>query len=153
MNYSERIQSIIVEASSTIIQTMKMMDDTRTKSLLVFEYGRFLGMITNGDLQRAIIANEPFSMSIGNLIDNASKKYACQGDDIHQIKDWMKEVRAEYMPVLDAEGNLADVIFWVQPLKTFPTLILTGFNVGLFNKRSQRSYDKGLSDDPTLIKM
>ncbi len=112
MNYSERIQSIIVEASSTIIQTMKMMDDTRTKSLLVFEYGRFLGMITNGDLQRAIIANEPFSMSIGNLIDNASKKYACQGDDIHQIKDWMKEVRAEYMPVLDAEGNLADVIFW-----------------------------------------
>lgn len=112
MGFSERIQNIIVDSIKTIIQTMKMMDDARTKSLLVFEGDRFVGMITNGDLQRAIIANKPFNTPISTLIDNANKKYARQGDDIQQIKEWMKEVRAEYMPVLDAEGNLADVIFW-----------------------------------------
>lgn len=114
--FPEKIKSIIVEASSTIIQTMKTMDDARTKSLLVFEDERFLGMITNGDLQRAIIANKPFSLSIRNLIDNSSKKYAHEGDDIQQIKDWMIEVRAEFMPVLDNKKNLVDVIFWEDVL-------------------------------------
>lgn len=112
MVFSERIQSLIIDSGKNIIQTMKMMDDARTKSLLVFEEDRFVGMITNGDLQRAIIANRPFNTPIGTLIDNANKTYAHQGDDIQQIKEWMKEVRAEYMPVLDAEGNLSDVIFW-----------------------------------------
>ena len=115
--FSERIQSKIVDSGKTIIQTMKLMDDARTKSLLVFEGEKFLGMITNGDLQRAIIANKPFSLSIGNLVDNANKKYAHSGEDIQHIKDWMLEVRAEFMPVLDNKGNLVDVIFWDELFK------------------------------------
>ena len=97
--FSERIQSKIVDSEKTIIQTMKMMDDSRTKSLLVFDGDRFLGMITNGDLQRAIISNKPFDTPICKLLDS-NKKYAHLGDDIQQIKDWMKGVRAEYMPIL-----------------------------------------------------
>ena len=110
--FSERIQSKIIDADKTIIQTMKLMDDTRTKSLLAFDGDRFLGMITIGDLQRAIIANMPFNTPICKLIDNGKKKYAHHSDDFSQIKAWMKEVRAEYMPVLDQNDNLVDVIFW-----------------------------------------
>ena len=110
--FSERIQSIIVDSEKSIIQAMHIMDDVRTKSLLVFEKGRFIGMITNGDLQRAIIANKPFSMSIGFLIDNSLKTYAHLGDDNQRIKNWMIEVRAEIMPILDSEGDLVDVVFW-----------------------------------------
>lgn len=119
--FSERIQSKIIDSEQTIIQTMKLMDDARTKSLLVFEGEKFLGMITNGDLQRAIIANKPFSLTIGYLIDNANKKYAHPGDDIQHIKDWMLEVRAEFMPVLDNSGNLIDVIFWDDLFKESQT--------------------------------
>lgn len=110
--FSERIQAIVVNSGMSIIQTMRIMDDVRTKSLLVFNDERFVGLITNGDLQRAIIANKPFSMPIINLVDNANKKYAHVGDDIQCVKEWMIGVRAEYMPVLDDEGNLVDVIFW-----------------------------------------
>ncbi len=119
--FPERIQSKIIDSEQTIIQTMKLMDDTRTKSLLVFEGEKFLGMITNGDLQRAIIANKPFSLKIGYLVDNANKKYAHPGDDIQHIKDWMLEVRAEFMPVLDNTGNLIDVIFWDDLFKESQT--------------------------------
>ena len=110
--FSNRIQSIIVDSGKSIIQTMKIMDEACIKSLLVFENGRFLGMITNGDLQRAIIAKKPFDCPIGNLVDNANKKYAKTGDDVQKIKEWMIEVRAEYMPVLDDDSQLVDVIFW-----------------------------------------
>lgn len=101
-----------VTAKSTIIQTMKLMDDRRTKSLLVFDNEQFIGMITNGDLQRAIIANKPFDATIDSIVDNTNKKYAHIDDDKEQIKSWMMEVRAEMMPVVDFAGNLVNVIFW-----------------------------------------
>ena len=110
--FSDRIHTRIINSDMSIIQTMKFMDDNKTKSVLVFNGEIFLGMITIGDLQRAIIANKPFTMSVVNLIDNSQKKYAHQGDNIQQIKEWMKDVRAEYMPVVDNKGNLVDVIFW-----------------------------------------
>lgn len=110
--FSEKIKAIIVNASNTIIQTMKLMDDRRTKSLLVFDKEHFMGMITNGDLQRAIIANKPFDATIDLIVDNNNKKYAHINDDKEDIKTWMLDVRAEIMPVLDEKGFLVDVIFW-----------------------------------------
>lgn len=110
--FSEKIKAIIVDASNTIIQTMKLMDDRRTKSLLVFGKEHFMGMITNGDLQRAIIANKPFDATIDSVVDNTNKKYAHTDDDEEQIKSWMIEVRAEMMPVVDSTGKLVKVIFW-----------------------------------------
>lgn len=110
--FSEKIKTIIVDTSNTIIQTMKLMDERRTKSLLVFNKDHFVGMITNGDLQRAIIANRPFDASIGSIVDNTNKKYAHTDDDEELIKSWMLEVRAEMMPVIDSRGKLVKVIFW-----------------------------------------
>ncbi len=109
---SERIKTRIVDSQKTIIQTMKLMDERFVKSLLVFDKDKFLGMITNGDLQRAIIANKPFDTKIVTLINNTGKRYAHVNDDKELIKSWMLEVRAEIMPVLNDNGDLADIIFW-----------------------------------------
>ncbi len=109
---SERIQSKIVDSAKTIIQTMKIMDDAFTKLLLVFEENKFLGIITNGDLQRAIIANTPFDTPIGKIVRHEGKLYAHVSDDRERIKEWMLLKRAELMPVLDEKEQLVDVIFW-----------------------------------------
>ena len=109
---NERVRRRIVDSHKTIIQTMKMMDDYSAKSLLVFNDNKFLGMITNGDLQRAIIANKSFDTKIATLINNSEKKYAHVSDSNEDIKKWMIEVRAEMMPVMDSVGNLVKVIFW-----------------------------------------
>ena len=114
---TERVQKRIVNAQKTIIQTMKIMDDGCVKSLLVFKNEKFLGMITNGDLQRAIIANKPFDTEIETLINNSEKKYALVSDDKGLIKKWMLDVRAEMMPIVDADGNLVKVIFWDELFK------------------------------------
>ena len=53
MKYSERIQKKIISSDKNIIQTMKLMDNAYTKLLLVFDGEKFLGIITNGDLQGA----------------------------------------------------------------------------------------------------
>lgn len=112
MNYSQRIQHKIVDGSKTIIQTMKLMDECFTKSLIVFEDNHFKGIITNGDLQRAIIAKIPLDTRIIKVIDNLTKEYASVHDNHEDIKTWMIENRAEFMPLLDDAGELEDVIFW-----------------------------------------
>ena len=109
---SERIQSKIVDSAKTVIQTMKIMDDAYTKLLLVFDGDDFLGIITNGDLQRAIIANTPFETPIGKIVSREGKLFAHIGDDREKIKEWMLLKRAELMPVLDEKEQLVDVIFW-----------------------------------------
>lgn len=110
--FSERTKTRIVDSHKTIIQTMKLMDDEFTKALLVFDGEQFLGMITNGDLQRAIIAKKPFDTEIRTIVDNSKKKYAHILDDEEHIKAWMLDVRAEMMPVVDSDGKLVKVIFW-----------------------------------------
>ena len=121
MNYSEKICRKIVKADTTIIQTMKMMDEARTKLLLVFEDGHFVGMITNGDIQRAIIAHTPFDTPIGKVVSRKGKLYAKESDDRDKIKDWMLAKRAELMPVIDGNGELLDVIFWDEVLENTPS--------------------------------
>lgn len=111
-DYSKRIQNRTIFSDSTIIQTMRMMDERHVKSLIVLEKDEFLGMITIGDLQRAIIANKSFDTPIANLIDNKQKQYAKSSDNKEEIRKWMLKYRAEIMPVLDDEYNLNDVYFW-----------------------------------------
>lgn len=110
--FSERIKKKIIDATMTLIQTMKKMDEGYTKSLIVFEKEKFVGIITNGDLQRAIIAKVPFDTPIIKVVDNSNKCYAHEGDNREDIKNWMVEKRAEFMPVLDTQEDLVDVIFW-----------------------------------------
>jgi len=112
MDYSERIRKKIISADKTIIQTMKMMDDACSKLLLVFDCDSFLGIITNGDLQRAIIMHIPFDTPIGQIVTRKGKLFAHEGDDKERIKEWMMNKRAELMPVLDENEQLVDVIFW-----------------------------------------
>ncbi len=120
-NYSERIQKKIISADKTIIQTMKLMDESYTKLFLVFDGDEFLGIITNGDLQRAIIAHTPFETPIGKIVSREGKLFAHVGDNRDKIKDWMLEKRAELMPLLDEHGELIDVIFWDEVLSDTPS--------------------------------
>ena len=120
MQYSERVRKKIVSAETSIIQAMRLMDEGFTKLLLVFDGEQFLGIITNGDLQRAIIAHTPFETPIRQVIDNTTKRYAHVGDDREKVKEWMLEKRAELMPVVDDKGQLVDVVFWDEVLSETP---------------------------------
>ena len=108
----ELYKSIIVDSNCTMLQTMKLMDERSVKSLIVFYNNTFLGLITIGDLQRAIIANKPFDTPVCSLINNNCKIYAKTCDNKQTVREWMLKLRAEIMPVLDEDNNLVDVYFW-----------------------------------------
>jgi dTDP-glucose pyrophosphorylase len=113
------IGNLIIQKSSSIIATMKQMDSVRHKSLLAFDDDKFYSIVTIGDLQRAIIANYDLNTSISEIINVKDKQYAYTSESIEEIKRRMLQIRCEYMPVLDKEGNLVDVYSWFD---LFPTV-------------------------------
>ena len=107
----ERIKSRIITPSASIIDAMKQMDEAKVKTLLVFNREHFEGLITIGDIQRAIINNIALKEPVGHIL-NTKKIYGYQTEGEDVIKDKMRQMRAEVMPILDDNGELVDVWFW-----------------------------------------
>lgn len=109
---SEKIRNIIIDGDTTIIESLRSMDSKGVKSLIVFVKEHFLGIITIGDIQRAIIAHVPFEKPIKEVVDNSTKYYANVNDSNEGIKKEMLDMRAAFMPILDDKNELIDVLFW-----------------------------------------
>lgn len=106
-----RIKNRIVNLSESLLGAMKMMDDVKAKMLFVFSEKHFEGIVTIGDIQRAIINHIPLENTLTSIVGK-NKKYAKPGESINDIRKKMLELRAECMPVVDETGELVDVWFW-----------------------------------------
>jgi len=108
---NKRIKNISFESDSTIIQSLKKMDQEGVKSLLIFSNGQFIGLLTIGDIQRAIIKKIDINEHIIKIVER-DKVFAKKDDDLETIKNKMYRLKAECMPVVSENGELLDVYFW-----------------------------------------
>lgn len=108
--FIQKIQTRKIEPECTILAAMKRMDEIKMKILFVFSSDNFVGILTLGDIQRAIIKGFSLSDSVINIIDK-NKIYANATESLESIKEKMKGIRAECMPVLDG-SKLIEVYFW-----------------------------------------
>ena len=106
-----RIQSLVISPTTTLLSAMKQMDALGVKTLFVFSDNEFEGLLTLGDIQRAIIKNVSLSESAYAILDK-SKVYGYVSESKDVILDKMRKMRAEVMPILDGQGELLDVWFW-----------------------------------------
>lgn len=106
-----KIKSRIIAPSASLLDAMKQMDEVKVKILLVFSEEHFEGLITIGDIQRAIIKNIALREPVSRIL-NKKKIYGYQSEGEEGIKEKMRKMRAEVMPILDDSGELVDVWFW-----------------------------------------
>ena len=105
------IQSRIISLTASLLDAMKLMDDVKVKTLFVFRENHFEGIITLGDIQRAIINNIDLKDPVYRILDK-DKIYGYQSEGEIIIREKMRRMRAEVMPILDDKGELIDVWFW-----------------------------------------
>ena len=111
MSKEMNIANRTIVSNESLIAAMKQMDVVKVKMLFVFNGEHFEGIITIGDIQRAIINNVPLGNPVSSIIDK-NKKYARPDESRESVRKKMLGLRAECMPVVDDEGNLVDVFFW-----------------------------------------
>lgn len=105
------IEKRSIQVSKSILEALKLMDSSKTKLLFVFDENKFVGLLTIGDVQRAILKDVVLSSSILTILDK-NKVYASVDEPVESIKNKMSRLRAECMPVLDKDGNLVEVYYW-----------------------------------------
>ena len=106
----DKIQNRIIAPECTILEAMKKMDEIKMKILFVFAENKFEGIFTLGDIQRAIIKGNALTTHVIEVLDH-NKIYADASESMDCIKDKMKGIRAECMPIVKGT-ELVEVYFW-----------------------------------------
>ncbi len=101
----------VIEIDSTLLSALKKMDEEDIKLLLVFDQSDFKGLLSIGDIQRAILKEK----SLDSLIVECYRKNIralTEEDSIEDIKYFMLKYRTEFMPIIDSDRKLVRIIFW-----------------------------------------
>lgn len=107
----KKIQNCSLSSGESLLTALKQMDSEKVKTLFVLDDEHFEGIITLGDIQRSIINNIALKEPVSRILDrNKVYGYVSEGDE--SIKEKMRKMRAEVMPILDEKGELVDVWFW-----------------------------------------
>lgn len=131
-----QIKQRIIKKDETLIHALKIMDSTGFKSLLVVDNDElFAGILSIGDIQRAIIKN----ISLETLVSEALRqnpRIAHEDTPLEQVKDEMLRFRMEFMPLVDKDKRIKSGYFWdelfvnkkLPPKKRFelPVVIMAG---------------------------
>lgn len=132
---SQDIDKRSIQGNKSILEALKLMDSSKTKLLFVFDREKFVGLLTIGDVQRAILKDIILTSSIFTILDK-NKVYASVNESVEEIKNKMTKLRAECMPVVDENGNLVKVYSWKDlfgskahteyPSLNIPVVIMAG---------------------------
>jgi len=126
---------LLIDRNSKIFHALQQMDDVGRKLLIVIDESSYYGLLSIGDIQRAIIKGVSLDKSIHNILRN-DVVVAREGEDLEQIKKYIHKERTEYMPIVSSSGKIVNVLFWEDLFDTskkpgkrkleIPVLIMAG---------------------------
>jgi len=131
-----RLKQRSINAEETLMHALKVMDSTGFRSLLVLDNEeRFAGILSIGDIQRAIIQNKSLETPITEVL-RKNIRVAQHTDSFESVKRMMLEYRMEFCPVVNSCNEITEVYYWEdlfldkkpQPIKKFdlPVVIMAG---------------------------
>ena len=116
----ERVQQICISFDATILSALKQMDQSAHKLLIVLKDDKFYRLLSIGDIQRAIIRNVQMTDAVDTILRDKTT-VASVYDDLQKVKETMHERKNEFMPIVDDDGNVSDVVFWDDLFEAQPT--------------------------------
>jgi UTP-glucose-1-phosphate uridylyltransferase len=112
MGISYNILQRVIKKDKSLTNALKIMDSTGFRSLLVIDDNDlFAGVLSIGDIQRAIIKTISLDTEISEIL-RQNPKVAQESTPLQQIKDEMLRFRMEFMPVIDNLNNIITAYFW-----------------------------------------
>lgn len=110
-NKRKKIEKITLNGEESILFALKKMDNLEKKLLIILSGDKFAGLLSIGDIQRAIIKDIPLETMVKDVLRDGIM-VARPDDNEGETRLKMMEERIECMPVVDDQNILVDVIFW-----------------------------------------
>ena len=106
-----KFDAICIKSGSSILAALKQMDASRHKLLIVVKDDKFFNLISIGDIQRAILKGVDLSTPLDNIL-RSDTKVAKDSKPREEVNQYVKEHKNEFMPIVDEQNNIVDVVFW-----------------------------------------
>jgi dTDP-glucose pyrophosphorylase len=130
------VKDITIQTDITIRQSMKLLDKTAEKCLLVVDKNRkLLGTVTDGDLRRSILAGAQFSEDISECYHKRPVTLVEGHFNTEEAKQLFRGKKLDLIPVIDDEGTLIEYLTWgslddvqkpARSLQDVPVVIMAG---------------------------
>jgi len=106
-----KYKEICIESGSPILAALKQMDGTHRKLLIVAKDGQYHNLLSIGDIQRAILKGVDLSSPLDDIL-RAETNVASIHQSRTEVEQYVKEHKTEFMPIVDDNNQLVDVVFW-----------------------------------------
>lgn len=111
------ISPLLIKKDVIIRGAMKKMDDGAERILFVVDDDmKMLGSLTDGDIRRWILSEGALYESVDKLF-NPNPIFVDEDYDMDNVKNLMIEQKIDWIPVLDKEHRIADIIIWEDIFK------------------------------------
>lgn len=107
------MQNRSISHEASLIDAFKKMDIIGSKLLIVLKEGRFNGLVSAGDIQRAIIQNKSLDTKVEEIL-RKNIRIAKPNDSIETVRQMMFDFRMELCPVVDENNEIVKVYFWEE---------------------------------------
>lgn len=104
-------EDIFVNNDSSLLDVMKKMDKLDRKLLLVLKEKKYHGLISSGDIQRAIINGNGLQKEIDGIL-RKEVRVATPEDSYEDIRSMMIKFRMELCPVVNNDFEIESIYFW-----------------------------------------
>ncbi|HET7657256.1 MAG TPA: nucleotidyltransferase family protein [Bacillales bacterium] len=107
----EKWQDLLVSPSNTIIETMKIIDQTAGQIAIVHDQNlRLLGTVTDGDIRRGILSGVSLDDEIQRIM-NKSPMFVRTNDSFYKVVSIFQAKKLRHLPVVDDDMRLMDIHF------------------------------------------
>lgn len=118
---NELIEQCRIDSLASLQSAIEKMDQIGRKLLIVFKNKKYLGLLSIGDIQRALIKEFDLTTSVEKAM-RPQQKVSDETATVDDIKKRIFELRAEFMPVVSVSGELTTVYFWEEFFSKSPRL-------------------------------
>lgn len=110
-------ETLLVDPSMTIFEVIEVIDRSGMQIALVVDKGRhLLGVITDGDIRRALIKRLDLSSAVKNIM-NPRPATISLNDSNQSVIAKMKALTLRHLPVVDTDGCVVDLKILDELLK------------------------------------
>jgi CBS domain-containing protein len=103
--------AVATSPASSVLEATRLMNDERIGALLVTHAGRLVGMFTERDVLRRVVADmrRPEETIVAEVM---TEEVLCCGPDtpIEEVAEQMRLRRVRHLPVVDAEGEVVGLV-------------------------------------------
>lgn len=104
-----RIEELLVEESTSVLQTMKKLDETGQRILFVVSDGKLKAAVTDGDIRKYILRGGALEGEVRDAANYNPKSLPLEQRG--KARAFIEKNCIDALPLLDKQGRITDIIF------------------------------------------